>query len=222
MRGKLIVIEGVDCSGKQTQVEKLCNRLNKDGIKSINLSFPMYDTPTGKIIDIYLGRSGKRIFEEGSSNVDPYVSSLYFIADRKYNIDKINTNLDSGVNVILDRYTLSNLAHQGSKISDDKERYKFYKNIEKIENEILEFPKMDLCFFLNVSLEYINKLMKNRNKLDDNEKDSSFLINSSKTYLELSKLYNVNVIECIKNNTLRSIDDINDEIYSTVKKYLER
>ena len=141
--------------------------------------------------------------------------------DRKYNIDLITSKLNDGINVILDRYTLSNMGHQGSKLDGD-ERTEFFKSIDIIEHDILKLPKMDLCFFLNIPVYYIEKLMNNRNNLDDNERDISFLNKSSDSYLELCKLYNVNVIECIKNDTLRSIDDINDEIYLKVKEYLTR
>ena len=96
MRGKLIVLEGTDCSGKETQTNKLVERLNEMGVISQKLSFPNYETPTGKIIgSCYLGKeelcseylkNSNGWFEEGASNVDGMVSSLYYAADRKYNI----------------------------------------------------------------------------------------------------------------------------------------
>ena len=92
MSGKIIVIEGTDCSGKETQAKLLEKRLNDLGKKSINFSFPMYDTPTGKIVGgSYLGKKeiGDSLFKEGAINVDPYVGCLYYAADRKYNMKKI-------------------------------------------------------------------------------------------------------------------------------------
>ena len=91
-RGKLIVIEGTDCSGKDTQSNLLVKELNLKGINSIKLSFPMYDTPTGRIIgEAFLGKGNNGIgwFREGSVKVDPKIASLYYAADRKYNIDKV-------------------------------------------------------------------------------------------------------------------------------------
>ena len=79
-KGKLIVIEGPDCSGKETQSNLLVNKLNLMGIKSINLSFPMYNTPTGRIIgEAFLGKGkdNKSWFKEGSVKVDPKIASLY-------------------------------------------------------------------------------------------------------------------------------------------------
>ena len=118
MKGRLIVIEGTDCSGKETQTKLLVEKLEKINIKCVRLSFPMYDTPTGKIVGgPYLGKDYicDGWFDEGAVNVDPKVSALYYAADRKYNIGKIEELLNSGVNVILDRYIYSNLAHQGGK-----------------------------------------------------------------------------------------------------------
>ena len=95
-RGKIIVIEGTDCSGKNTQSELLCQRLNSVNIKTISLSFPMYDTPTGKIVGgPYLGKSYicNGWFSEGAALVDGKVASLYYAADRLYNIKSITNTL---------------------------------------------------------------------------------------------------------------------------------
>lgn len=88
MKGKIIVIEGTDCSGKETQTSLLVQRLSKEGKKIERVSFPSYDTPTGKIVGgAYLGKSyiGEGYFPEGAANVDPKVASLYYAADRRYN-----------------------------------------------------------------------------------------------------------------------------------------
>ena len=92
MKGKLIVIEGTDCSGKETQSNLLIEKLKKENIRIEKFSFPNYNSPTGKIVGgPYLGKSYicEGWFEEGAPNVDPKVSALYYAADRLYNIDKI-------------------------------------------------------------------------------------------------------------------------------------
>ena len=124
MKGKLIVIEGTDCSGKETQSKMLIEKLKQDGYPVEKFSFPMYDTPTGKIVGgPYLGKSYicDGWFKEGADKVDPKVAALYCAADRRYNMDKIVSLLNTGVHVILDRYTYSNMAHQGGKIKDIRE-----------------------------------------------------------------------------------------------------
>ena len=92
MAGKIIVIEGTDCSGKETQSKLLEEKLNSKGKKCVKFNFPMYDTPTGKIVGgSYLGRKeiGESLFSEGAVKVDPHVTCLYYAADRKYNWYKI-------------------------------------------------------------------------------------------------------------------------------------
>ena len=136
MKGKLIVVEGTDCSGKETQTNLLIDRLTRDNIKVVKYSFPNYDSPTGRIVGgPYLGKSYicEVWFPETASSVDPKVASLYYAADRKYNIKDIMEKLDAGINVVLDRYIYSNMAHQAGKISNKTERNKMYKWLEKLE-----------------------------------------------------------------------------------------
>lgn len=221
MAGKIIVVEGTDCSGKETQTRLLEQRLNDLGEKCIRFSFPMYDTPTGKIIGgDYLGKPeiGESLFSEGAVNVDPFVVSLYYAADRKYNMPKIEEYLNKDYYVILDRYTTSNLAHQGSKIKDKDERFDMYQWIDKLEYWLLKFPKPDKTIFLHVPYEYSLELRKNRENIDEHEKSPEYLKDSEDAYIELSELYNWSRIECIKDNKLRSIEDINDEILKIVKE----
>ena len=220
MQGKIIVIEGTDCSGKETQSKLLEKRLIAEKIKCKRFEFPMYDTPTGKIIGKdYLGKPemGESLFSEGAVNVDPHVVSLYYAADRKYNMNKIKKYLDDGYYIILDRYTTSNLAHQGSKIKDKDERFNMYQWIDKLEYWLLELPKPDKTIFLHMPLEYTKELQKNRSGLDEHEKDYNYLKQSEEAYLELTELYNWTKIECVKDNKIRTKEDINNEIYEKIK-----
>ena len=220
MAGKIIVIEGTDCSGKETQSRLLEERLNKEKKKCVRFEFPMYYTPTGKIVGgAYLGKPeiGPSFFKEGAVNVDPYVISLYYAADRKYNLPKIEEYLQKDYYVILDRYTTSNLAHQGSKIRDKDERFNMYQWIDKLEYWLLGLPKPDKTIFLHVPLEFTLELRKNRKNIDEHEKSVDYLKRSEEAYLELTELYNWDRIECIKNGQLRSIEDINDEIIKIIE-----
>ena len=216
-KGKLIVIEGIDSSGKETQSKLLVKKLNLLGINSISLSFPMYDTPTGRIVgEAFLGKNDKSWFKEGSIKVDPKIACMYYAADRKYNFDIINSYLDKGYYVVLDRYVSSNMAHQGAKIDDPDERFNLFEWIDKLEYWLLELPKPDKTIFLHLPYEYSSELIKNRKNLDENEKDKDYQINSIKTYLELASLYHWELIECIRNNEIRTIDDINKEILDII------
>lgn len=221
--GKFIVIEGTDCSGKETQSKLLVEKLNNMGHKAIRLTFPNYDTPTGKIVGgPYLGK--KEIcecwFPEGAVNLDPKVASLYYAADRKYNEKDIKKFLEEDYFVICDRYVSSNMAHQGSKIKNDEERFHMYEWIDKLEFWLLGLPKPDKTIFLHVPYTYAAKLKKNRLSLDEHEMCEEHLKNSEVAYIELSELYNWKHINCIKDDAIRSVEDINAEIIECLKEYL--
>ena len=225
MKGKLIVIEGTDCSGKQTQAEKLVERLQKDNIDVIKLGFPNYDSPTGKIVGgPYLGKSYicEGYFPEGAPNVSGKVASLYYAADRLYNVDIINKALKEGKTVILDRYVESNMAFQGSKFKTKKERIEMFKWLEKLEYELIGLPKPDKVIFLYMPYNYACELKKNREEApDQNELDENLLRNAENTYLELAHLYNYETINCVENNKIRTIDNISESVYKVVKNIID-
>ena len=221
--GKFIVIEGTDCSGKETQSKLLVEKLNSLGKKAVRITFPNYDSPTGKIVGgPYLGKEeiSPCWFPEGAVNVDPMVTSLYYAADRKYNEKEIRKYLEEDYFVICDRYTSSNMAHQGSKIHDDNERFNMYQWIDKLEFWLLSLPKPDKTIFLHVPYSYAFELKKNRISLDEHEKSESHLKSSEIAYLELASYYNWVNINCIKDDKIRTIEDINEEIMDNIKEYL--
>lgn len=220
MKNRLVVIEGTDCSGKETQSKLLAKKLEERGEKVITLSFPMYESPTGKIVGgCYLGKEeiGECIFPEGSVQLDPKIACLYYAADRKYNINVVNQYLRDGYIVILDRYISSNMAHQGSKIKDKDERFYMYQWIDKLEYWLLDLPKPDITIFLHMPLKYSLKLRNNRASIDNHEKDEDYLQLSEQAYIELSELYNWKRIECVNEEDIKSIDEINEEIMKALQ-----
>lgn len=232
MRGKLIVLEGNDCSGKETQAKYLERALNQKNIPSKKLSFPNYQTPTGRIIGAcYLGKeelcqdyltTKTGWFKEGASNVDGLVSALYYAADRRYNMAEIEKLLESGTNVILDRYTFSNMAHQGGKFLHQEERFQFFKKIETLEFDILNLPKPDLVIFLYVPFQVTIDLQEKRDFLPDQiEKDKKYLKRAEQTYLELKALYHFKMVECVVDHQMRKIEDIHNEVLEIVMANLE-
>ncbi len=216
MAGKIIVIEGTESSGKETQSKLLEQGLKAKGKKCIRFEFPMYDTPTGKIIGRdYLGKTemGESLFKEGVQNVDPHVVCLYYAADRKYNLSKIEEYLKQDYYVILDRYTTSNLAHQGSKIIDKDDRFNMYQWIDKLEYWLLQLPKPDKTIFLHVPYETALDIRKNKEGKDTSEES---LRRAEEAYLELTELYNWDKIECVQDNSLKSITEIQQEIMNII------
>lgn len=226
-KGKLIVIEGTDCSGKKTQTELLVKKLRAEGISCENFSFPFYNSPTGKIIaGPYLAKPQYNIegyFPEGAANVHSQVASLYFAADRKYNLEKITNLLNKGINVILDRYVESNMAHQAGKSKLMKEKKEIIKFLEILEFRLLKLPRPDLTVFLHMPTEVSVLLKQNREeKPDQHESDFNHLKNAEETYLYLAKKYGFKKIECSQNLKPRTIDSISADLFSIVKKFLNK
>ncbi len=219
-KGKIIVIEGTDCSGKETQSNLLMNALNNNGFKTVRMQFPMYDTPTGKIVGgPYLGKDYicDGWFEEGATNVDPKVASLYYAADRKYNMPKIMEQIDNGVNVILDRYVYSNMGHQAGKIKDEVEQNEMIAWLEKLEFDFLDLPRPDMTIFLFMPYEAAVELKKNREeKPDQLEASAEHLIAAQNTYLKLAKRYYYEKIDCVESGRIKTPDEIADEVYKRV------
>ena len=218
-KGKLIVIEGTDCSGKQTQTDLLIQNLRKLGYRAISFSFPNYASPTGKIIgSCYLGKTGESYFSEGIENVDPKISSLYYAADRAYNINEVNHYLEQGYIVVLNRYVESNMAFQGGKIKDIRKRNMMYEWLDNLEFVLLDLPRPDYVLFLYLPYEYVCTLKEKRGKIAN----VNLLHMAEVAYLELSTIYEYEKINCLREDALRPVEDISEEILEKVKKYLEK
>jgi len=228
VKNKMIVIEGTDCSGKATQTRLLKERLEKEGQKVFTFSFPDYESPTGKIIGgPYLGKEwiSKGWFPEGAPNVDPKASSMFFALDRYYNFPKIYSKIQAGYLILLDRYTYSAMAHQGGKLKTFEERNQLYEWIGKLEFEMLNLPEPEVKIFLHLPFTAETLLRKNRQEenLDENEKDDNHLKNAEIAYLELSKKYHFQTIECTKKQEISSIEDIKspEQIAEEIWQYLK-
>lgn len=224
-KGKLIVIEGTDCSGKETQSKMVVEKLRKKGINIFTYGFPRYDTPTGKIVGgPYLGKSYicDGWFSEGAPNVDALVASAYYAADRRYNINEIKEHLANGDIILLDRYVESNMAYQGGKLKTPEERKKMYEKLDKLEFEIMELPRPDAVIFLYMPYEYATILKNSRKEdADQLERDADRLKQAQNAYLELTEMYNYIKIDCVKDDIIRTIDDINNDVTKTIEELIK-
>jgi dTMP kinase len=211
-RAKILVIEGTDGSGKETQSKRLVEHLNNQGLKVKSYSFPIYSSPSGKIVGgPYLGKPeiNESYFPETSANVDPLVSSLYYAADRRYNfLKEIENEIYNNDIIILDRYVTSNMGHQAGKAKNKKERNQILKFIEKLEFDLCELPRPDKVIFLHMPFEAAKELRKDRTAGDGNENSESHLRHAEKNYVEIAKMYNWHYINCIKTKKYSSIEDI--------------
>lgn len=218
--GKIFVIDGTDGSGKQTQFELLKSAFEKNGIDYRAFSFPSYDSPSSSLVKMYLAGE----FGKNAKDVSPYIASTFYAADRYATYKKeIEEYYNNGGIVLLDRYTTANMVHQAGKISDPVERKKFLDWLWDFEFNLYKLPIPNKVFFLNMPPKYALKLMENReNKItheqqkDIHERDKNHIIDSYNAACALVNEYGWTEINCIKNDEIRSIEDIHEEIYNKV------
>ncbi|MFA6077208.1 MAG: dTMP kinase [Candidatus Paceibacterota bacterium] len=227
-KGKLIVIDGTDGSGKTTQANLLMKHLKKDGYKVKFIHFPRYE-------DNFFGKFIAHCLSEqyyNWVNIHPKIASIVYAADRWESKEKIQNWIQQGYIVVMDRYISSNQIHQGGKISNIKKREAFLMWLAEMEYKVFKIPAPDLTVYLSLPVEMVLKLIKVRDykgaraylgsKKDVHEKDKNFLKNSIKSALWLAKTQkNWMKIECMENGKLLSFPAIHDEIYKKIKKIIK-
>lgn len=222
--GKIFVIDGTDGSGKQTQFERLKQRLTKEGIKYKVMSFPNYESPSSSLVKMYL--SGE--FGKNAQKISPYIASTFYAVDRYATFQtEYKEYYEKGGIILADRYTTANMVHQAGKIEEKQERKKFLDWLWDFEFHLYGLPIPDQVFFLNMPVEKSLELIKNReNKFshqaqkDIHESDKNHLIDAYHAACEVAKEYNWYELQCMKNHELRTIEDIHAEIYQEIKKYI--
>ncbi len=221
---KLVVIEGVDASGKQTQTEKLYSNLLSLGSKVEKIEFPNYASETSSLVKMYLGGE----FGTNAQDVSPYMASAFFAVDRVGSIKSVwKDKLDGADVVIADRYVTSNMIHQASKIADDTEKNNFLDWVYDFEYNKLDLPKPDLVIFLDMPVKYAKQLMENRrNKINDSEVkdihegDTEHLTKSYNNAVGVADKYGWHKISCVKDGNIRTIEEISGEILEVCKNIL--
>lgn len=222
--GKLIIIEGTDSSGKETQTRKLYERLEKEITNVRKLSFPNYKSPACEPVKMYLAGA----FGDNALDINPYPVSTMFAIDRyaSYKMEWEKFYQDGGI-IVTDRYTTSNMVHQASKIESIDKKNEYLDWLEELEYSKMGIPRPDLIIFLNMPTETAAELMAQRkNKItgedikDIHEKDISYLKKSYENACNIAKKYNWLEIKCVENGRLKTIDEIGEEIFSVVKKIL--
>lgn len=231
LKGKIIVIEGTDGSGKQTQAKHLKERLERDGYTVYSTSFPNYPSDSSAAVRMYLNGQIKKEAKEVSAKA----ASAFYAVDRyityKREIEPIHSQAESVI--VFDRWVESNIIHQGAKliadIVDEKERVEmlteFITWLHRLEYFDFEVPRPDVTIYLNVPISYTINLRKNRankitggEKQDIHEADEKHLIDASMSGLLAAKTLNWEVIECVKDGEMRTIEDIAEEVWQRVNK----
>ncbi|EJE7234561.1 TPA: deoxynucleoside kinase [Clostridium botulinum] len=224
-RGRLIVIEGSDGSGKATQTKKLYDKLVKQNKKVKKVEFPNYKSESSALIKMYL--SGE--FGKNPDSVNPYASSTFYAVDRfaSYKKDWEEFYLKGGI-IIADRYTTSNMIHQAAKIKEVQAKDKFLNWLWDFEFEKFNLPVPDCVIFLDMPPKCSKSLMETRNNKFTGEKEKDIHENNYEYLLEsynnskyISEKYGWNRIECTNEDKIKSIDQINDDIIKVITKYID-
>ncbi|MBR4910030.1 MAG: deoxynucleoside kinase [Clostridia bacterium] len=219
--GKLIVIEGLDGSGKSTQLEMLKVRLTEAGFPITAISFPDYESDSSALVKMYL--SGK--FGDKPSDVNPYAASLFYCVDRYASFKtKWGNDYDSGRAIIAGRYTTSNAIHQASKLKESEWR-PFLDWLYDIEYEKVGIPKPDLVIFLDMPVEVSQKLLSGRYHGDEggkdiHERDIEYLNRCRSAAKFVADYSGYKTVCCAAGNEPRSPEDISDELFSLVAEIL--
>lgn len=220
--GKLIVIEGTDSSGKETQTKRLFEKLEEKGLKVKKISFPNYDSPACEPVKMYLAGA----FGEDAMKVNPYPVSTMYAIDRyaSFKTDWEKFYNEDGI-IVTDRYVTSNMVHQASKIRDLDEKKKYLNWLEDLEYEKMGIPRPDLVIFLNMPTEMAVKLMAERKnkitgeeKKDIHERDKEYLKESHANACKIANTYNWKEIKCSDGERIKTIEEIGEEVFSLVEK----
>lgn len=218
----LFVLEGSDGTGKSTQIKLLTERLRQQGYGVVLFSFPRYSELSSHFIKSYLaGHYGD------SEAVGPYAASLFYALDRYEAMPSIKAALAAGKIVLIDRYTASNLAHQGSKLSNAADRRGFYLWLDSLEHQILQLPRPTHSFVLYAPPATTKQLLEKRHEEDDSqpdihEADLPHLTAASAAYDELCALFpqDFERIDCVRNNQLLSKTEISDLLWNRLEPLL--
>ena len=196
MKSKIIVIEGLDSSGKETQSRLLTENLEKMGKTVLRCEFPNYKSPSSALVKIYA--------------VDRVASFLQFWKN----------DYEDGTVILSDRYATSNIIYQMSKV-DDSKRDEFIEWQNDFEYNKLGIPKPDAVIYLDVEPEVSQKLMEKRyggdmSKMDLHERNVKFLLDCRKSALYAAEKCNWKVINCCENGDIKTIDKISEEIKEAI------
>lgn len=219
--GKLIVLEGIDGSGKHTQLEMLARAMRERGIPYATIDFPQYRGFFGKMIAQYLNGGFGTL-----SEVDAHFSALLFAGDRLENKKQLETFLNEGKLVLADRYIASNLAHQGARIAVAK-RPQFRRWIERLEYEIYGLPREDVVIYLRLPTTRAQQLIRQkrvrkytRRRSDLQEASFSHLERAAQIFERLARQPNWSTVNCMefKCSDVRAPEKIHSDIMAILQK----
>lgn len=221
MHGKLIVLEGLDGSGKSTQMEQLKSRLKEGGYLYRQIKLPDYEDPSSTLVRMYLDGA----FGGKAADVNAYAASLFYAVDRYASYKRHwGTDYEGGKMILADRYATSNAIHQMGKLPESEwaDFLKWIEDLEYVKNGI---PRPDLVLYLDMPVEISQRLMSQRYhgdevKKDVHECDIAYLNQCRRTAAYAAQLWGWCTIPCARDGAPRSIEEIGNQIFEAVLKEL--
>ena len=225
-KGKFIVIDGTDGSGKTTQTNLLISRLKKAKHQVETADFPQYGKKSAGLVEEYLnGKYGE------AKQVGPYRASIFYACDRYDASFKIRKWLEQGKIVVSNRYVTANMGHQGGKIKDQEKRKEYFDWLYEFEYNFFKIPKPDLNIILHIDAVIAQKLVDSKEeraylngaKRDIHEDDIKHLQDAEKVYLEIASSFpNFALIECVKDGKIMTREKISDLVWDEINKSIKR
>ena len=221
MKGKLIVFEGTDGSGKATQSRLLCEHLAREGIAFQNITFPRYGKSSAAMVEEYL----KGSFGKNPGDVNAYAASMFYAMDRYASFkEDWGRFYESGGLIVADRYTTSNAVHQASKLPEE-ERNAYLDWLFDTEYRLLGLPKPDLVVYLDMPTEITERMMRKREnetntQADIHEQDTAYLRACRENARGIADGCGWRLVNCAKDGEPRTVEDIHGEVYGAVKELL--
>ena len=219
-RGKLIAIEGIDGSGKRTQLDLLASALNTRGLDTFRMSFPRYESFYGKLVGRYLNGDFGTL-----DVVDPHLSALLYAGDRLEAKSEIEAALSAGKIVLADRYIGSNMAHQSARVTPEQ-REEFFAWLKRLEYGLYLLPVEDLVVYLRVPVQEAHRLVGLKSarsytnlKRDIHEEDVKHLEQTAIIYDRLATEANWAHIDCFStvSSVLLPPEEINRAVLQVVE-----
>ena len=221
-KGKLLVLEAGDGSGKATQTKMLRERLVAEGRCVQQIEFPDYASPSSALVRMYLGGD----FGERASEVNAYAASAFFAVDRYASFQtKWRADLEAGAIVLADRYTTANMVHQAVKLEDAAEREAFLAWLEDFEYEKLALPRPDLVLFLDMDPAVSRRLIAARAAAsgaarDIHERDEDYLVRCHRASVNLAARCGWQRVRCSEAGEPLSREAVHEKIYEAVRRVL--
>ena len=224
-KGKLIVLDGTDGSGKSTQFKMLVERMEERGIPFAQIKFPCYESPASVLVRQYLAGE----YGEDAAGVNIYAASMFYAMDRydawMKNYNEWREVYESGGVVIADRYTTANFIHQAAKLETLRERFRFFSWLKETEFNLFGLPEPDLVVLLNMpadkAMEFLAKRQEETGETADiHETSAVYLRNCHDAAMDAARAMDWGVVSCVDRDGVRSPEEIHEDVWSFVGEVL--